>query len=90
MLSSLCLDFFNKVWLSWAVAGLAAVGWYKYAPQAGEGTYLTDWMSHYNTSSEVWNKINVKHLIMSTEGQMDVLTVMDAKKPPVHRYRFPQ
>ncbi|KIP06591.1 hypothetical protein PHLGIDRAFT_35859 [Phlebiopsis gigantea 11061_1 CR5-6] len=83
-------DFFNKVWLGWTFAGLAAVGWYKYAPEAGEGTYLTDWMSYYNTSSEVWNKINLQHLVMSTEGQMEVLTIADAKKPPVHRYRFPQ
>ena len=88
--NTLFVDFFNKVWLGWTLAGLAAVGWYKYAPDAGEGTYLTDWMSYYSTSSEVWNKINLQHLLMSAEGQMEVLTITDAKRPPVHRYRFPQ
>ena len=85
-----CVDFFNKVWLGWTLAGLTAVGFYKYAPAAGEGTYLTDVINHYNTSREVWNRINLKHLVLSAEEQSDVLTVAHAKSPPVHRYRFPQ
>lgn len=85
-----CIDFFNKVWLGWTVAGLVTMGWYNYAPGSGEGTYLTKAISHYITPHQVWERINLKHLTMSAEGQVDALTVGSAKRPPVHRYRYPQ
>lgn len=42
------------------------------------------------TSSEILEKIHLKHLVMSVENSEDKLLMTDAKPPVVHRYRFPQ
>lgn len=80
----------NKVWLGWTLAGLTAVGFYKFAPSPEDDTVVSRFIQYYSTPKETWAKINVKHLLLSAEEQLDVLTIVDAKRPPVHRFRYPQ
>ncbi|GJE94889.1 hypothetical protein PsYK624_110650 [Phanerochaete sordida] len=80
----------NKVWFSWAFAGLAAAAFYKFAPSPEEDSYLKRLLDHYHIPREVWEKINLKHATMEAQASQGTLLVASAQKPPVYRYRFPQ
>lgn len=82
--------FSTGLWRNIVLAGLAAAAFYKFAPVPGDETYLTKWIAQYSIPRETWNKANLTHLLLSVEGQQDTLVIADAKRPPVHRYRFPQ
>ncbi|KAI0342047.1 hypothetical protein BDW22DRAFT_1395900 [Trametopsis cervina] len=82
--------FANKTWRNWALAGLAAILFYKFAPAPGDETYLTRWIKMYQTEKSVWTELNNKHLALSAVGQIENLVVADARRPPVHRLRYPQ
>lgn len=84
------IAFANSVWRNWVLAGLAVVGFYKFAPTPGEETYITRWISQYATDKSTWQELNLKHLALSAEGQNDALVVQGAKKSSVLRYRYPQ
>lgn len=80
----------NKVWLGWLLAGAAATAFYKLAPAPSEDNFVTRLIKHYSTVKDVWAERNLKHLLLSVGEQTDTLVVMEATRPPVHRYRFPQ
>ncbi|KAH9912880.1 hypothetical protein B0H21DRAFT_704133 [Amylocystis lapponica] len=83
-------DFSSPVWRSFLLLGIATAAFYKYAPAPGEDTFVTSFIAHYITPSEVWSKIAYKHLLMSVEDSDENLLMADAKLPAVHRYRYPQ
>ncbi|KAI0686360.1 hypothetical protein BC835DRAFT_1256643, partial [Cytidiella melzeri] len=83
-------SFSNKTWRNWALGGLAVALFYKFAPTPGDDAYLTRWISLYSTDKSLWADRLQKHLLLSAEGQVQSLIVADAKRPPVHRYRYPQ
>ncbi|CCM00404.1 uncharacterized protein FIBRA_02434 [Fibroporia radiculosa] len=83
-------DFSSPVWRNFVLLGLAAAGFYKLAPAPGDDTYLTRFIAHYSTPRDVWENIRFKHLLLTVEGSDDTLLVADAKRPPIHRYRYPQ
>jgi hypothetical protein len=67
-----------------------AVGFYKYAPAPSDDVYLTRWIAMYSASPDLWLNINAKHTALQKDiSEMNVL-LNDAKKPRVHRYRYPQ
>lgn len=68
---------------------LVVVGFYKYAPKRDEENQITRFLEHNATPREVWAKLNLQHLLLEAEGQVDTLIVADAKRGPVHRYRYP-
>ena len=70
--------------------GLAVAGFYNFAPTPGEDAYLTRWIAHYKPQKELWENINFQHLLLSAKGSDETLLVTDAKRPPIHRYRYPQ
>ncbi|TFK18926.1 hypothetical protein FA15DRAFT_602417, partial [Coprinopsis marcescibilis] len=82
--------FGSPVWRSVAVAGLAAVAFYKYAPERSENVYLTRWIALYTKPREHWLDLNAKHAAMSQTEADHSLLLHDARKPPVHRFRYPQ
>ena len=84
------LAWANKVWFSWALAGLAAAAFYKFAPSPEEDSYVKRLLAHYRIPKEVWEKVNLRHLTMEAEASQGTLLVASAQKPPVYRYRFPQ
>ncbi|KAI0930368.1 hypothetical protein AcW1_009082 [Taiwanofungus camphoratus] len=83
-------DFSSPVWRNFVLLGLAVAGWYKFAPAPGEDTYLTRFIAHYSTPREVWQRLSLKHLMLSVEGSDESLLMQSAQRPPVHRYRYPQ
>ncbi|KAI0758330.1 hypothetical protein BC629DRAFT_1552050 [Irpex lacteus] len=83
-------SFVTKSWRNWAIGGLAAALFYKFAPAPGDDAYLTRWISLYQIDKSLWTDLNNKHLALSAEGQINNLILADAKKPQVHRLRFPQ
>ncbi|EKM54351.1 uncharacterized protein PHACADRAFT_258151 [Phanerochaete carnosa HHB-10118-sp] len=82
--------FANKVWLGWALAGLTASAFYKFAPSPEDDSYVKRLIDHYRIPKEAWEKINIKHLTLEAQGAQEMLIVADARRPPVHRFRFPQ
>ena len=70
------------MWLGWALAGLAAVGWYKYAPSPEEDNYVKRFIEHYfRTPRETWERLNLKHLTLEAQASQETLIVADARKP---------
>ena len=69
---------------------LLAVGFYKFAPAPGEDAGLTRWLASTATPREVWEYRNAKHLALVQRASADTLLTTDARRPPVHRYRYPQ
>ncbi|PSS37879.1 hypothetical protein PHLCEN_2v347 [Hermanssonia centrifuga] len=82
-------DFSSSIWRNAIVFGLVGAALYKYAPSS-EDPILTRFISHYSTPKTVWEDLNVKHLLQTVENQIDTLVIADARRPPVHRYRYPQ
>ena len=72
-----------------AFAG-AVAAFYKYAPSASDDNIVTRYISSNATSSEVWEKINLKHAVLEQQQADESQILWSAQKPPVHRYRYPQ
>ncbi|KAJ3477315.1 hypothetical protein NLI96_g10541 [Meripilus lineatus] len=83
-------DFSSPVWRNFILFGLAVVGFYKFAPSPDESNYVTRLLEHNAVPREVWSKLNLQHLLLSAEGQQNTLTIADAQRKPIHRYRYPQ
>jgi hypothetical protein len=64
--------------------------WYKFAPAPGDEPYLTRLVGHYGTPVDVWQNINASHLKLISGASDDALLQKDAKRPVVHRFRYPQ
>ena len=82
--------FTTPFWRNTFILSLAVVAFYKYAPAPGEDVYLTRYLAHYGTPSEIWSKINEKHLLMSQKASEVTALQTDAQRPNLHRYRHPQ
>ena len=72
------------------LATLGVVAFYKFAPAPGEENRLTAALAEYSKPSEFWEKLTLKHLMQTVEVSDGALLVGEAKRPPVHRYRYPQ
>ena len=82
--------FASKGWAYTVAAALATVAFYKYAPAPGEANYITRYIEYYQTPRELWERINNHHLAISHDASEAKLLIDDAKRPPIHRYRYPQ
>ncbi|KAF8070263.1 hypothetical protein FPV67DRAFT_1668136 [Lyophyllum atratum] len=82
--------FSGPFWRNTVLASLFAVAAYKYAPEPTEDVYLTRWIALYSPSREQWLDMAAKHTALSVESSETTLLVTNAKRPPVHRYRYPQ
>ena len=82
--------FNTSFWRRATVAALGVVAFYKFAPSPNEDNYFSRLLTHYNTPAEYWAKLNTQHLFLSASEQSEQLVIADAKKSPVHRYRYPQ
>ncbi|OBZ68131.1 hypothetical protein A0H81_11904 [Grifola frondosa] len=83
-------DFLTPFWRNFIIFSAGVVAFYKYAPAPSNDAYLTRWISQYATPAEVLERLGYKHLLLSAEQSVDNLIMADAKRPPVHRYRYPQ
>ncbi|KAI0081871.1 hypothetical protein K474DRAFT_1671433 [Panus rudis PR-1116 ss-1] len=83
-------DFSNSFWRRFVLAGLLAAGFYKFAPSPEEDNLVSRFVAQFKTPQDVWASINSKHLELSAKAQVNTSIVADAKRPLVHRYRFPQ
>ncbi|EPQ57423.1 hypothetical protein GLOTRDRAFT_110564 [Gloeophyllum trabeum ATCC 11539] len=82
--------FTSAGWRYLIVGAAAVVAFYKWAPAPGEEAYLTRYIKYYMTPAESWEAVNTKHLLLSAEAQAGSLLIAGAKRPLVHRYRYPQ
>ncbi|KAG2059240.1 hypothetical protein BDR06DRAFT_1003848 [Suillus hirtellus] len=82
--------FSTPFWRNTVLLSLLAVGFYKWAPSPNQDVYLTRWLAQYTTPSEIWAAINEKHLLLSQQASDNAILQADAKRPNVHRYRYPQ
>ncbi|KDQ57572.1 hypothetical protein JAAARDRAFT_130734 [Jaapia argillacea MUCL 33604] len=83
-------DFSSPAWRGVILASLLVAGFYKYAPEPGEDNLLTSYIARYGTPSQVWEKINKQHLYLTQEATETILLFQDAKRPAIHRCRYPQ
>ncbi|CAL1707011.1 unnamed protein product [Somion occarium] len=83
-------DFSAPIWRRFILYSLLAVGFYKFAPSPKEDNPFSRFLDQYRTPQEVWAAVNLKHLELSAQSQVDNLLVAEAKRPPVHRFRYPQ
>ncbi|KAG1777557.1 hypothetical protein EV702DRAFT_1101889 [Suillus placidus] len=82
--------FSTPFWRNTVLLSLFAVGFYKWAPSPNQDVYLTRWLAQYTTPSEIWATVNQKHLLLSHQASENTILQTDAKRPNVHRYRYPQ
>ncbi|KAI0319175.1 hypothetical protein OF83DRAFT_1163084 [Amylostereum chailletii] len=82
--------FTSRGWTYSIVAALGIVGFYKFAPTAGEDNFLTRYIAFYYTPVEEWATRNAKHLQLSSELSEAQHVIQGACRPPVRRYRYPQ
>ncbi|KAF8647097.1 hypothetical protein AX16_006931 [Volvariella volvacea WC 439] len=82
--------FGGAVWRNTILAALVGVAFYKFAPEPGKDVYLTRWIAMYTRPSTEWLEINAKHAAQQQDVSDATILFADAKKPRIHRYRFPQ
>ena len=82
--------FSGPFWRRFVLATLGVVAFYKFAPAPGEENRLTAALAEYSKPSAFWETLSLKHLMQTVEVSDGALLVGEAKRPPVHRYRYPQ
>lgn len=82
--------FGSPFWRNIVLFSLLGVAGYKYLPERAEDVYLTRWIAMYTSPSEHWLDVNTKHTAQQLEVSKEGVLMRDAKKLPVHRYRYPQ
>ncbi|KAJ8592729.1 hypothetical protein M405DRAFT_872823 [Rhizopogon salebrosus TDB-379] len=82
--------FSTPFWRNTVALSLLAVGFYKFAPSPNQDVYLTQWLAQYMTPRDFWAAINEKHLLLSQQASDNTILQADAKRPNIHRYRYPQ
>jgi len=82
--------FGNAFWRNVLLLSLAGVATYKYAPRADDNLYLTRWIKMYTNSPDHWLELNAKHTAQQMEVSHTGMLLNDAKRPAVHRFRYPQ
>jgi hypothetical protein len=84
------LGFGGALWRNTALFSIVAVAAYKYAPEAAEDVYLTRWIALYKSHRNLWLELNAAHTALEQDNSETNILLTDAKKPKVHRYRYPQ
>jgi hypothetical protein len=82
--------FSPAFWRKSLVFSAIVVGFYKFAPAPDQDAYLTRWIARITPPREVWENLNVRHLRQAQQLSEETLLISDAKRPTVHRYRYPQ
>ncbi|KAF9458444.1 hypothetical protein BDZ94DRAFT_1313276 [Collybia nuda] len=80
----------GALWRNTFLASIVVVAAYKYAPEPTEDAYLTRWITLYGSPRTLWLELNAKHTAMEQANSEATILLTDAKKPKVHRYRYPQ
>ncbi|KAH8083814.1 hypothetical protein BXZ70DRAFT_1012126 [Cristinia sonorae] len=83
-------NFSSHVWGKAIAVALGVAAFYKFAPSPGEDNYVSRLVEYYKVPAEYWQELNKQHLFLSAASQADTLVIADAKKSPIHRYRYPQ
>jgi hypothetical protein len=78
------------MWRNGMLLALASVGFYKFAPTPSEDVFLTRWIALYTTPVDEWVRRTAKHLSLAQANSETEKLFAEAKKPAVHRYRYPQ
>ena len=90
LLNVVITGFSGPFWRNTLIASLLLAAAYKYAPEPGDDVYLTRWIALYTTPRDLWTELATKHTAMSLDLSETKLLLNDARKPLVHRYRYPQ
>ena len=90
LIHGIVVDFSSPIWRNFVLFSLFVVGFYKFAPSPNEENLVTKWLEHNATPREVWARLNLQHLRLTAESCRDRLIIAEAKKAPIHRYRYPQ
>lgn len=83
-------DFATPFWRNALVAAGLVVVAYKYAPEPGEDVYLTRWIAMYANPVGEWLDNNASRTAIQEVGAENTRLMMSARRPPVHRFRYPQ
>lgn len=82
--------FNTPFWRNAAIVTLLGIGLYNLVPYLDkDGTYITRYIQHYATPSDVWTRINDKHLELSLDAAQGQLLIGSAMRPRVLRMRNP-
>lgn len=82
--------FGGPVWRYTILGSLLAIGAYNYAPEPTNDVYLTRWIAMYTAPRSLWLELNAKRTALAEDNSETNLLLSDAKKPRVHRFRYPQ
>ncbi|KAF8585936.1 hypothetical protein K439DRAFT_1008482 [Ramaria rubella] len=83
-------NFNTPFWRNTLLISLLGIGVYNLYPLLDkDGTYITRYIQLYRTPSDVWTRINEKHLEQSIEAAQGQLLITSAMRPRVHRMRNP-
>ncbi|TDL24212.1 hypothetical protein BD410DRAFT_767386 [Rickenella mellea] len=92
--------FTGPFWRNTTILAIIGFGAINFAPEGilkGAGTsgtedppWLTRVLAHYAPSLKTWERLNAKHLELTEEQANYNLFVQDAKRPVMHRFRYPQ
>ncbi|KAF7782478.1 hypothetical protein Agabi119p4_1854 [Agaricus bisporus var. burnettii] len=83
-------DFVTPFWRNALIAAGLVVAAYKYAPEPGKDVYLTRWIAMYTTPVGEWLKRSVSRAAAQEVEAENTRLMMSARRPLVHRYRYPQ
>ncbi|KAK0212988.1 hypothetical protein DFS33DRAFT_1285785 [Desarmillaria ectypa] len=81
---------FGAGWRNAALVSVAVAIAYKLAPSPGEDALLTRWMAERQAPVRQDFERNLNHTILTQEQSNERLLFAEAKRPIIHRYRFPQ
>jgi len=90
LLDVVITGFSSSFWRNTLIGSLLLAAAYKYAPEPGDDVYLTRWIALYTTPRDLWTELASKHTAMSLDLSETKLLLSAARKPLVHRYRYPQ
>lgn len=82
--------FATPFWRNVLLISIGTVLAVKYAPEPGEDAYLTRWIAMYKPSTDTWLERNAAHTAQQKDKAAESQLIQDAKRPLVHRFRYPQ
>ena len=82
--------FNTPFWRNTIILSFLGIGIYNLVPYLDkDGSYITRYIQHYATPSDVWTRINQKHLELAMQTAQGQLLIRDAERPRVFRMRNP-
>ncbi|PBK73784.1 hypothetical protein ARMSODRAFT_1015330 [Armillaria solidipes] len=81
---------FGAGWRNAVLGAVAVAVAYQFAPSPGEDALLTRWMAERQTPVRQDFERNLNHTILTQELSNERIFFAEAKRPVIHRYRFPQ